>query len=145
MRPAERLDMADLSFLEQRLDASTWPIAAGDLAVLLLFFLAGVLQHRTILALKIAPIIYVDAAWPFVLGWLVCAPLVGAYSPGGGSAPNSSIPLAIRSWIPAVVVGLVARVVAVPASGFDPIFAAVVLVGGALVLSFWRGLYFVFR
>ena len=137
--------MADPSFLEQRLDASTWPLVVGDLVVLLLFFLAGVLQHHTIPALKIAPMIYVDAAWPFVLGWLACAPLVGAYSPGGGSAPNSSIPLAIRSWIPAVVVGLIARVVAVPASGFDPVFAVVMLVGGALVLSFWRGLYFLFR
>ena len=137
--------MADPSFLEQRLDASTWPLVVGDLAVLLLFFLAGVLRHHTVPALKIAPMIYVDAAWPFVLGWLVCAPLVGAYSPGGGSAPNSSIPLAIRSWIPAVVVGLVARVVAVPASGFDPIFAVVMLVGGALVLSFWRGFYFLAR
>ena len=137
--------MSEQSFLEQRLDASTWPLAVGDLAVLLLFFLAGVLRHHTVPALKIAPMIYVDAAWPFVLGWLVCAPLVGAYSPGGGSAPNSSIPLAIRSWIPAVVVGLVARVVAVPASGFDPIFAVVMLVGGALVLSVWRGFYFLAR
>ena len=137
--------MADPSFLEQRLDASTWPIAAGDLAVLLLFFLAGVLQHRTILALKIAPMIYVDAAWPFVLGWLVCAPLVGAYSPGGGSAPNSSIPLAIRSWIPAALVGLVVRVVAVPNAGAAPVFAGIMVVGGSVVLAAWRGLYFLLR
>ena len=75
--------MSEQSFLEQRLDASTWPLVVGDLAVLLLFFLAGVLRHHTVPALKIAPMIYVDAAWPFVLGWLVCAPLVGAYSPGG--------------------------------------------------------------
>ena len=137
--------MSEQSFLEQRLDASTWPLVVGDLAVLLLFFLADVLRDHTIPALKIAPMIYVDAAWPFVLGWLVCAPLVGAYSPGGGSAPNSSIPLAVRSWVPAAIVGLVVRVVAVPDGGAAPVFAAIMIVGGSVVLSVWRLLYFVVR
>lgn len=137
--------MTDQSFLEQRLDASTWPIAVGDLVVLLAFLLAGTLRHWSVADLQADPIIYLYAAGPFVLGWLVCAPLVGAYSPGGGSAPNSSIPLAIRSWIPAVVVGFVVRVFAVPNRGFDPVFALVMLVGGAVVISLWRFLYFQLR
>lgn len=134
--------MAEQSFLEQRLDASTWPIAVGDLVVLLAFLFAGTVQHWPIEAIRADPIIYLYAAGPFVLGWLICAPLIGAYSPGGGSAPNSSIPLAIRSWIPAVVVGMGVRVVAVPDRGFDPIFAVVMLVGGSLVLAVWRFVYF---
>ena len=137
--------MADQSFLERRLDASTWPIAVGDLVVLLAFFLAGTLQHSTLEQLQADPTIYLLATGPFVLGWLVCAPLVGAYSPGGGSAPNSSIPLAIRSWIPALLVGLVVRVFAVPGRGAEITFAAVMLVGGAVVLSVWRFLYFKIR
>jgi hypothetical protein len=137
--------MADQSFLEQRLDASTWPIAIGDLVVLLAFLLSGTLRHWPLDQLLADPTIYLLAAGPFVLGWLVCAPLVGAYSPGGGSAPNSSIPLAIRSWIPAAVVGLVIRVVAVPGRGAEPIFAAIMIVGGAVVLSVWRFLYFKLR
>jgi hypothetical protein len=134
--------MADPSFLEQRLDASTWPIAVGDTIALLAFLLAGTLQHWTLEQLQLDPTIYLLAAGPFVLGWFLCAPLVGAYSPGGGSAPNSSIPLAIRSWVPATLVGLVVRVVAVPDRGFDPIFAGIMLVGGAVVLSAWRFIYF---
>lgn len=137
--------MPEQSFLGQRLDASTWPIAVGDLVVLLAFVFAGTLQHYAVAELRAEPLIYVFAAGPFVLGWLVCAPLIGAYSPGGGSAPNSSIPLAIRSWIPAAVVGLVVRVVAVPDRGFDPVFAAIMLVGGAVVLAVWRFLYFQVR
>jgi len=133
--------MSDQSFLEQRLDASTWPIAVGDLVVLLLFLLAGTLRHHTLSVIQADPLIYVTAAAPFILGWLVCAPLIGAYSPGGGSAPNSSIPLAIRSWIPAAIIGLVVRFVA-DFGGADPVFAAVMLVGGALVLAVWRYLYF---
>jgi hypothetical protein len=137
--------MPEQSFLEQRLDASTWPIAVGDLIVLLAFLFVGTVQHWPLEQVQAEPIIYVFAAGPFILGWLICAPLIGAYSPGGGSAPNSSIPLAIRSWIPAVVVGLLVRVVAVPNRGFDPVFAVVMLVGGTVVLAAWRFLYFQLR
>lgn len=137
--------MAAQSFLEQRLDASTWPIAIGDIVVLLAFLFVGTLQHWTFEQIQANPEIYLGAAAPFVIGWLLCAPLVGAYSPGGGSAPNSSIPLAIRSWIPAAIVGIILRVLLVPGRGFDPIFAAIMLVGGALVLSVWRFLYFKIR
>ena len=137
--------MADPSFLEQRLDASTWPIAVGDIVALLVFLLIGTLQHSSLEQLQMEPTLYLFAAGPFVLGWLLCAPLVGAYSPGGGSAPNSSIPLAIRSWIPAVVVGLVVRVVAVPNRGAAVTFAVIMLVGGAVFLSGWRFLYFKLR
>jgi hypothetical protein len=138
--------MSDQSVLEQRLDASTWPVAVGDLVVLCLFLLAGTLHHgHTLAGLQADPTIYALAAGPFVLGWLICAPLVGAYSPGGGSAPNSSIPLAIRSWVPAALIGLLVRFVALPDRGVDPVFAAVMLFGGAVVLAGWRYLYFVVR
>jgi hypothetical protein len=76
---------------------------------------------------------------------VLCAPLVGAYSPGGGSAPNSSIPLAIRSWIPAAIVGLLIRQFALPDRGVEAVFAVIMIVGGALVLSIWRFLYFKLR
>lgn len=134
--------MPEQSFLEQRLDASTWPIAVGDLVVLLAFLFVGALEHNSLEYLQSNPTEYLLIAGPFVLGWLICAPLIGAYSPGGGSAPNSSIPLAIRSWIPAVVIALVIRVVAVPGAGAAPVFAVVMLVGGSVVLAVWRFLYF---
>ena len=137
--------MADPSFLEQRLDPGTWPVAVGDLIALLAFLFVGTLQHWPLGEITADPTIYLFAAGPFLLGWLLCAPLVGAYSPGGGSAPNSSVPLAIRSWIPATIVGLAVRIVAVPDRGFDPVFAAILLVGGAIVLSAWRLLYFKLR
>lgn len=137
--------MADPSFLEQRLDASTWPIAVGDIVALLVFLLIGTLQHSSLEQLQAEPIMYLFVAGPFIFGWLLCAPLIGAYSPGGGSAPNSSIPLAIRSWIPAAVVGLAVRVVAIPNRGAAVTFAVIVLVGGTVFLSGWRFLYFKLR
>ena len=137
--------MAEQSFLEQRLDASTWPIAVGDLVVLLAFLFVGTLEHWPLEIVLEDPTIYLMVAGPFIIGWLICAPLIGAYSPGGGSAPNSSIPLAIRSWIPAAVVGFVIRVLVVPDRGADPIFVAIMIVGGIVVLSVWRFLYFKLR
>ena len=134
--------MTEQSFLERRIDASTWPIAVGDITALLAFLLVGILEHWPLDALLADPLIYVYAAGPFVLGWIIAAPLVGAYSPGGGSAPNSSIPLALRSWILAVLIGLGVRIVALPARGADLTFATVILLGGAIVLSVWRYLYF---
>jgi hypothetical protein len=137
--------MSEQSFLEQRIDASTWPIAVGDVVALLAFLFVGTLRHSTLEAIRADPTIYLLAAGPFVLGWAVCALPIGAYSPGGGSAPNSSIPLAIRSWIPAAIVGLVVRTVAIPNRGVAPAFAAVMLVGGTVVLSVWRFSYFKLR
>lgn len=134
--------MTEQSFLERRIDASTWPIAVGDFTALLAFLLVGTLEHWPLEVVLADPLIYVYAAGPFVLGWIIAAPLVGAYSPGGGSAPNSSIPLALRSWILAVLIGLGVRIVALPARGADLTFATVILLGGAIVLSVWRYLYF---
>jgi hypothetical protein len=141
--------MAAQSFLEQRLDASTWPIAVGDLVVLLAFLLVGTAQHRPTLSpvdvLMTEPLAFVNAAAPFIIGWLIAAPLIGAYSPGGGSAPNSSIPLAIRSWIPAAVIGLAIRATPFIEGGVELTFAAVIIVGGAVVLAVWRFIYFKIR
>lgn len=140
--------MAAQSFLEQRLDASTWPIAVGDIVVLLAFLLAGTARHSVLSPVEILttePLVFVNAAAPFIVGWLIAAPLVGAYSPGAGSAPNSSIPLAIRSWVPAAAIGLLIRVTPLIEGGFDPAFAAVMLIGGAVVLAAWRFLYFKLR
>ncbi|MFW6045789.1 MAG: DUF3054 domain-containing protein [Natronomonas sp.] len=137
--------MSEESFLERRLDASTWPLAVGDVAVLLAFLLVGVLEHWPLDVVVADPTIYLLAAGPFVLGWIVAAPLVGAYSPGAAAAPNSSIPLAIRSWIPAAIIGFGIRVFAIPDRGFDPIFGIVILVGGSIALGVWRFVYFKIR
>jgi hypothetical protein len=141
--------MADQSFLEQRLDAGTWPIAVGDLVVLLAFLLVGTAQHRPGLSpidvLMTEPLAFVNAAAPFVVGWLIAAPLIGAYSPGAGSAPNSSIPLAIRSWIPAAVIGFAIRATPFVEGNVQLTFVAVITVGGAVVLAVWRFIYFKVR
>ncbi|MES3517572.1 MAG: DUF3054 domain-containing protein [Natronomonas sp.] len=137
--------MTEQSFLARRLDSGTWPIAVGDFVVLFAFLLVGVLRHWTFAQLQANPGIYLNAAAPFFVGWLLVAPLVGAYSPGARSAPNSSIPLAIRSWIPAAIVGLLIRATPVVDGGFDPVFAAIMIVGGAVSLSVWRLLYFKLR
>jgi len=70
--------------------------------------------------------------------------LIGAYSAGAVETAKSSVPLAIRSWIPAAVVGLALRHFVFRGSAALT-FAAVMLVLGSVVLGGWRALYFRFR
>ncbi|OYR82323.1 hypothetical protein DJ72_09385, partial [Halorubrum distributum] len=81
---------------------------------------------------------------PFLIAWALIAPLVGAYSAGAAETAKSSVPLVVRSWIPAAIVGLALRAF-VFRGGAELTFAAVMLVTGSLALGGWRALYFRLR
>lgn len=136
--------MDNQSFLGQRLDRAAAPLAVGDLLVLLMFLTLGTLRHSSVAFLADQPA-YLLGVWaPFVIGWAVVAPLVGAYSAGAAETAKSSVPLVVRSWVPAAAVGLVLRAVAFR-GGAAPAFAVVVFVTGTVALGGWRALYFKLR
>ena len=130
------------SFLEERIDPGTVPIAVGDIVFLLAFLTIGALEHNPADYLMENPLVWAGIVAPFLIGWIAVAPLVGAYSPGAGESAKSSIPLAVRSWILAAVVGMALRASPLFAGGFAATFAIIMLVGGALFLGVWRYLYF---
>ena len=133
--------MDDQSFLGRRLDRAAAPLAVGDVLVLLTFLTLGTLRHLSVAFLTDRPA-YMLGVWaPFVIGWVVVAPLVGAYAAGAAETAKSSVPLVIRSWVPAAAVGLALRAVAFR-GGADPAFAVVMLVTGTVALGGWRALYF---
>ncbi|AUX07847.1 hypothetical protein AArcSl_0192 [Halalkaliarchaeum desulfuricum] len=134
------MDIASL--LEERIDPGTLPIAVGDIVFLLAFLTIGALQHNPGDYLVENPLVWAGIVAPFLIGWIAVSPLVGAYSPGAGESAKSSIPLAVRSWILAAVVGMALRASPLFAGGFAVVFAAIMLVGGALFLGGWRYLYF---
>ena len=135
----------DASFLRRRLDADALPLAVGDVLVILLFVYAGTLNHSEV---GFPPagvdgiVTVVAVAAPFLVGWVLFAPVVGAYSAGAVESAKASVPLAVRSWIPAAVLGLLIR--ATPwVDGGDTlvgtlIFAAVIFVVGSVCLGVWR-------
>ena len=132
------------SFLASRLDRAAAPLAVGDVLVLLALLTVGTLNHTTPEFLLSNPVYLLGVFAPFIIGWALVAPLVGAYSAGAVETAKSSVPLVIRSWIPAVLIGLGLRAF-VFRGGADLTFAVIMLVLGAVVLGGWRALYFKLR
>ena len=132
------------SFLSSRIDRGAAPLAVGDVLVVIAFLTAGTLSHTTTQFLVENPLYLAEVLAPFLIGWAVAAPLVGAYSAGAVEAAKSSVPLVVRSWIPAAVIGFVLRTF-VFTGGVAPAFVAITLVGGMVVLGGWRVLYFKLR
>jgi hypothetical protein len=81
-------------------------------------------------------------AVPFIIAWALVAPLLGAYSPGAAESAKSAVPLAIRSWLVAAILGAVIRWTPLFEGGADPVFIGVMLVLGSVALGLWRTLYF---
>lgn len=137
------------SFLNGRVDTAALPLAVGDVLVLVLLLSFGTARHNGVAYLTEQPVALALTLLPFIVGWLVAAPLVGAYSAGAAESAKAAIPLAVRSWVVAVVIGIVLRVV-LP---FDAtggllslaIFFVVTLVVGVVGLGVWRWLYFKLR
>ncbi|ELK52632.1 MULTISPECIES: DUF3054 domain-containing protein [Haloferax] len=130
------------SFLEERLDAGALPIAVGDVLAIFLLVTVGVIQHNGVSYLSADPVGWVLTAVPFLIGWLVTAPLLGAYSPGAAESAKSAVPLGVRSWLAATVVGMAIRWTPLFEGGVELTFVAVMLVLGSVALGVWRTLYF---
>ncbi|WP_313695553.1 DUF3054 domain-containing protein [Halorarum halobium] len=133
--------MAVADFLDRRVDAGALPLALGDVLVILAFVYAGSIRHQSV-SFPPAGVGDLTAllaiAAPFLLGWVVAAPLVGAYSAGAVESAKASVPLTIRSWVPAAVIGLAVRATPWVDGGVQLVFAVVMIVVGSVCLGLWR-------
>jgi hypothetical protein len=114
--------------------ATTAVLAVGDLALVLLFFALGELQHGGIAALPSLP----SSAAPFLFGWVVASLVVGVY---GAPWRESRLDAAVRTagaWTGAVAIGQVLRDTPLLPGSADPAFVLVSLVGGLVLLLPWR-------
>lgn len=130
------------SFISERVDRTAAPLAVGDLLVILAVIAVGMNNHGTLTG---AVPLLVTAA-PFLLGWVLASVPIGAYSAGAAESAKAAVPLAIRSWVPAAVVGIVVR--GALQSAFDlglAVFLGVMLVTGGVALAVWRWLFFKLR
>jgi len=133
-------------FFDRRLDGRTAPLAVGDLIVLALVFGAGTVRHNGLAYVVSNPGYLAATIAPFLIGWVVAAPLLGAYSPGAAESTKAAVPLALRSWLLGDIVALGIRTGLNPASGLPPLsFVAVSLGSGLLGLALWRTLFFKLR
>jgi len=108
----------------------------GDVLALALFVLAGSLRHNA------EPWVYPErfalVLAPFLVGWLVAAPLLGAYSRWERVSRRWAVGLALAAWPVAVAVAMALRATATFPGDAAPTFYLVAVAFGAVALAAWR-------
>lgn len=139
--------MADAvaNFFDRRIDGRAAPLAVGDLLVIVAVFGAGTVHHNGASFVAANPGYLLATVAPFVVGWVVAAPLLGAYAPGAAESSKAAVPLALRSWVLADAIALGIRATPFVSGGVQLTFVVVSLVTGALGLAVWRVLFFSLR
>ncbi|MFO7168593.1 MAG: DUF3054 domain-containing protein [Chloroflexota bacterium] len=113
-------------------------LAAGDTAALLVFAAIGRSSHGEAAGLDAALQVAGTAA-PFIAGWFLVAPALGAY----GRATAGVRPMLARTaicWLAAWPVSLLLRALALQ-RGIPLSFALVTFVTVLFILGVWRGLF----
>lgn len=127
---------------ERRLDRRATPLAVGDLIVIAVLFGAGTVRHNGVAYVAANPGYLAATLAPFFVGWVVAAPLLGAYAPGAAESAKAAVPLALRSWLVADLVAMGLRATPFVAGDVALTFLAVSLGVGFVGLAVWRTLFF---
>lgn len=126
-----------MSQLSRRVDSAAAPLAVGDLLAILGVLTVGMLQHGTLIPGRAAGVYA-----PFLIGWGVAALLIGAYSAGAAETAKAAIPLAVRAWVVAALVGFGLRATAVFPGDLAVPFVLITLVLTGVLLGGFRWLFF---
>jgi len=114
-------------------------LAGGDVVALLVFAAIGRGSHgEPIGPAAFGEVLYTAA--PFLVGWLISAPLLGGFSPEATNTPLKMLRATAISWCAALALGAVVRAMMV--GHFSPLsFYAVTFVVALLILCGWRGTF----
>ncbi|MFC6938560.1 DUF3054 domain-containing protein [Salinirubellus sp. GCM10025818] len=114
----------------------TAAIAGVDVLLLLTFVVLGEFSHFgvTPTAFARAP----GTAAPFLLGWVVLAPLVGVYAPAARRSARAAAVRTAAAWVGTVAVAQTLRSTAAFPGDFAVAFAVVSLLVGLALLLPWR-------
>jgi len=133
------------SFLARRIDAAAAPLAVVDVVALSATLTVGVINHNGVDYLTTNTAAWLLTLVPFLIGWAVASVPIGAYSAGAAESAKAAIPLAVRAWLPAAVVGFALRASPLFAGGFSVVFGVVVFVIAGVALVAFRWLFFAVR
>ncbi len=123
--------------LDDRVDSAALPLAVGDLVAIIGVLTYGMIQHNTLL-----PERALGVYAPFLLGWVVAAVLIGAYSAGAAESAKAAVPLGIRAWVLAALIGFALRWTPVFPGDLDVIFVLITLVLPGVLIGGLRWLFF---
>lgn len=127
--------------LGDRVDRAAWPMAVGDIVVLAVVFAAGTVRHNGLAVLWTDPVYSLATVGPFLLGWVVAAPLLGAYRTRTLTAAKWAVAPVVPAWFAADALALGLRATPWLHGGVTPVFALVTVVTGAGGLVLWRAAY----
>lgn len=118
-----------------------WPLVVGDVLAFVVFSAIGRRDHGE--ATNIASVL--GTAAPFVAGWLLVAPLAGAFpSERRLTALRPFLAATALAWLCTWPVALLIRAIVLQ-RGIKVGFAIVALVANAVFLLAWRGAYGLYR
>ncbi|MBP1955599.1 hypothetical protein J2752_002522 [Halarchaeum rubridurum] len=112
--------------------------ALADLVAIVAFVLVGEYQHGMLAYTATHPLRLLGVLAPFLVGWLVAAPLGRAYSTRT-HGPRGLVGWTVLSWLAADALGQALLGTGAFPIGYDPVFAVVVAVFGSLFLLITRG------
>lgn len=115
------------------------PLVIGDIIVIVLFTAIGREQHGMLSRLD-ALLGTLTTAAPFVLGWLLVTPWLGAYRPKAWVSPMSAVKTLLIVFLPGIAAGALLRALFIGRFS-PPIFYAVTAGFLVLMLVAWRLLY----
>jgi len=133
------------TFFDRRIDGRAAPLAVGDLLVIAVLFSWGVVRHNGLEYVMSNPDYLAVTIAPFLIGWVIAAPLLGAYAPGAAESAKAAVPLALRSWLLADAIALGIRATPFVAGGVQLSFVLISLGVGLVGLALWRTLFFKLR
>lgn len=108
----------------------------GDLVAISIFVVVGEISHGVDPIAQWAFVL--DATIPFLLGWLVAGPLLGAYSPWSLQDPLRAAAAVVPAWLVADAIGQLIRDTDAFHGSADPVFYLVAAGVGGLLLIGWR-------
>lgn len=111
----------------------------GDLFSILLFAIIGRQSHDISTGIAAFGDL-INTAAPFIIGWFLVAPWLGAFQPEAWQSAKSAILTVLKAIVPALIVSILVR--ALFEGGFSPI--VFYLVAGSfmlLTLVIWRLVY----
>ncbi|MGM0606675.1 MAG: DUF3054 domain-containing protein [Halobacteriota archaeon] len=124
--------------LEGRVDGDAFPLVFGDLFAILGVLTYGMIDHSTFGDPLHAALVYA----PFLVGWLLASPLIGAYSAGAAESAKAAIPLGVRAWVLAALVGFGLRWTPVFPGSLAIPFVLITFVLVGVLIGAWRWLFF---
>lgn len=120
-------------------DRETLLVGLADVGLLAGLVLVGLLSHDVNPITE--PLYALEATLPFLIGWLVIAPLGGVYGRDALSSLRGAVRVTTVTWIAAANVGLMLRASDLFTGGAVWPFSLVMTGFGLLVLVPWRAAY----